>query len=51
MTDHLESAVEEFLDAADAAYAEYEQGYKDADATLRVLRGHVDELRGTLETV
>ena len=44
MTDSDE-AVEEFLERADAAYEEYEQGYADADATLRRLESHVEELR------
>ena len=38
----LDDAIEEFLRKADAAYEEYEQGYADADATLRRL-----EIRGT----
>ena len=37
-------AVTEHL-VADAAYEEYEQGYADADATLRRLESHVEELR------
>ena len=41
----LDDAIEEFLRKADAAYEEYEQGYADADATLRRLEGHVEELR------
>ncbi len=41
----LEDTVEEFLDGADAVYAEYEQGYMDADAALSVLEGHVEDLR------
>lgn len=40
-----EEAVEEFLRKADSAYEEYDQGYADADATLRVLREHVEDLR------
>jgi predicted transcriptional regulator len=40
-----EAAVAAFLDRADEALAEYDQGYADADATLRVLREHIDELR------
>lgn len=44
MTD-LESAVEEFLRAADDAYLEYERGYADADATLRRLEPRIEELR------
>ena len=41
----LEAAVREFLDAADRCYGEYDQGYADADATLRQLRSHVSDLR------
>ena len=41
----LDDATEEFLRKADAAYEEYEQGYADADATLRRLEGHLEELR------
>jgi hypothetical protein len=48
MTDH-ETAIEEFLDATDTALEEYDQGYVDADATLQVVRSHVDELRETVE--
>ena len=38
-------AVEAFLERADTAYEEYEQGYADADATLRRLEKHIEELR------
>ena len=41
----LDDAIEEFLRKADAAYEEYEQGYADADATLRRLESHLEELR------
>ena len=44
MTDPDE-AIEEFLRKADAAYEEYDRGYADADATLRRLEGHVEDLR------
>ena len=44
MTDP-EEAIEEFLRKADAAYEEYDRGYADADATLRRLEGHVEDLR------
>jgi hypothetical protein len=39
------AAVRAFLDDADSAFAEYDRGYADADATLRVLRRHLDSLR------
>lgn len=45
----LETAVREFLAAADDCYGEYENGYEDADATLRRLETHVDDLRDALE--
>lgn len=48
MTD-LEETVERFLRRADSTYAEYEQGYADADATLRRLEGHIGELREAAE--
>jgi hypothetical protein len=41
----LEASVEEFLENADSVLSEYEQGYMDADATLSVLEGHIEELR------
>ena len=41
----LDDAIEEFLRKADAAYEEYEQGYADADATLRRLKGPIEDLR------
>jgi len=43
--DERSPAVEQFLDRADAAFEEYDQGYADADATIAVLRRHVDQLR------
>lgn len=49
MTDY-EAAIEDFLDATDTALEEYDQGYVDADATLRVVRAHVDELRDAVES-
>lgn len=45
----LEAAVEEFLRNADDCYAEYENGYRDADATLRRLETHIEDLRETLD--
>ncbi|MFC7177235.1 hypothetical protein [Halosegnis marinus] len=46
MTD---DAVERFVADAERAYEEYEQGYADADATLRVLRSHLDRLEAELD--
>ena len=48
MTD-VDDQLEQFLNAADTAFEEYDQGYADADATLRVLRSHLEELRESIE--
>jgi hypothetical protein len=48
MTD-LDDAVEEFLDKADSALAEYDKGYADADATVQILRDHLSDLREAAE--
>lgn len=45
----IERAVAAFLEDAERAYDEYEQGYADADATLRVLRSHLDRLESAVE--
>ena len=37
--------IERFLQRADDAYGEYESGYADADATLRRLKRHIEDLR------
>ncbi|ESS04348.1 MAG: hypothetical protein A07HR67_01338 [uncultured archaeon A07HR67] len=47
--DDLADAVERFLDGADAALDEYDQGYADADATVSVLRSHVADLRDAVD--
>lgn len=47
--DDLEPAVRTFLQDAETAYEEYDQGYADADATLQVLRAHVDRLADELD--
>ena len=47
--DDTEEAVEEFLRKADSAYEEYDQGYADADATLRRLERHLERLRDAVE--
>lgn len=49
MADELEDAVETFLADVDAAHAEYEQGYADADATLALVMSHVGDLRDAYE--
>ncbi|WP_170178706.1 hypothetical protein [Halapricum salinum] len=48
MTDS-EPPLEQFLDDVDTALAEYDQGYVDADATLQVVRSHVEDLREAVE--
>jgi ribosomal 50S subunit-associated protein YjgA (DUF615 family) len=48
-SDDLEEAVDRFLAAADDALHEYDQGYADADATLRRLRADVETLREASE--
>lgn len=47
--DDLEAAVRRFVDDAESAYDEYEQGYADADAVLRLLRSHLDRLERELD--
>lgn len=47
--DDLEPAVRSFLRDAEVAYEEYEQGYADADATLQVLRDHLNRLSDELD--
>lgn len=48
MTD-TDAAIQEFLDGTDAALSEYDKGYADADATLSLVRKHIEELRETVE--
>lgn len=48
MTD-TDEAVREFLNRTDTALEEYDRGYDDADATLSVIRSHLDDLRGAVE--
>jgi hypothetical protein len=45
----ISDTVESFLDAADEYYAEYENGYVDADATLRQLEDEIESLREAVE--
>jgi hypothetical protein len=45
MNDNLDDAVDEFLDAANDVYSEYEQGYMDADAALSLLETRIETLR------
>jgi hypothetical protein len=44
-TEPLDEVVANVLDDVDAAYADYERGYTDADATLSVVMTHLDRLR------
>lgn len=40
-----EDDLERFFERVDDAYGEYEQGYADADATLRRVKQHLETLR------
>lgn len=45
----LADAIEGFLDRTDAALSEYDDGYTDADATLRVVRSNLAALREAVD--
>lgn len=45
MTD-ADERIDAFLDEAETILGEYDQGYMDADAALRRLRAHIEELDG-----
>lgn len=47
--DEILDEVDSFLDEADGVYAEYEQGYMDADAALSRIRTELDSLEDALE--
>ncbi|WP_418286535.1 hypothetical protein [Halorubrum sp. DTA46] len=47
--DALRPAVERFLDGTESALDDYDQGYADADATLSLVRTHIDELAAAAE--
>lgn len=50
MTDEdLREAVERFVKRTDVALSEYDEGFTDADATVRVIRSHLDDLREAAE--
>lgn len=50
MTDEtIGAAVERFLDGTESALDDYDQGYADADATLSVVRTHIDELAAAID--
>jgi len=46
----IEAAVGAFLDGTESALDDYDQGYADADATLSVVRTHIDELSAVVDT-
>jgi hypothetical protein len=48
-TDPLDEVVADVLSDVDAAYADYERGYTDADATLSVVLSHLDRLRDGID--
>jgi hypothetical protein len=41
--------IKRFLNQVDSAYDEYDQGYADADATLRRVKRHVETLREAVD--
>jgi hypothetical protein len=45
----MDDEIEAFFEQFDTAYGEYEQGYADADATLRRVKEHVETLREAAE--
>ncbi|MWV64166.1 hypothetical protein GRS48_04925 [Halorubrum sp. JWXQ-INN 858] len=45
----IEDAVDRFLGDTDTALGEYDRGYTDADATLSVVRSHLQELRAAVD--
>ncbi|WP_181686138.1 hypothetical protein [Halorhabdus salina] len=45
----IDTAVDAFLDQSESALDQYEQGYTDADATIRVLESHIEDLRDHVE--
>lgn len=49
MSDDTDDAVEQFLDAADTVYGEYDQGYMNADVALSQLESRIETLREAVE--
>ncbi|EMA59309.1 hypothetical protein [Halorubrum lipolyticum] len=45
----IEAAVERFLDETESSLDSYDQGYADADATISVIRTHIDELAAAVD--
>lgn len=48
MTD-ADDAIDDFLDEAETIFGEYDEGYMDADAALRRLRTHIEDLEDARE--
>lgn len=46
----VESAVDAFVADVETVYDEYDQGYLDADAALRRIRAHLDDLEDAAES-
>ncbi|KKF39216.1 hypothetical protein FK85_30285 [Halorubrum saccharovorum] len=45
----IEAAVERFLNETESSLDSYDQGYADADATISVIRTHIDELADAVD--
>lgn len=45
----IEAAVNRFLDETESSLDSYDQGYADADATVSVIRTHIDELAAAVD--
>ncbi|WP_164932740.1 hypothetical protein [Halorubrum amylolyticum] len=45
----IEAAVERFLEETESTLDSYDEGYADADATLSVIRTHIDELAAAVD--
>ena len=45
----IEDALDRLLEGADVAFDRDDRGYADADATVSMLRRHVDDLRAGIE--
>ncbi|EMA65603.1 hypothetical protein [Halorubrum kocurii] len=45
----IEAAVKRFLDETESSLDSYDQGYADADATIAVIRTHIDELAAAVD--
>lgn len=47
--DDLRTATEQFIKRTDVTLSEYDEGFTDADAALRIIRSHLDDLREAVE--